>query len=107
MTKGADRMASSGSTVIFLSFRTDRSGQTVQTQFRLIRVYTVCNSLCVFWMHYSKETPSCSTIRVITINFGTFMVTGQTSVCSGSSLFARNVMPGSLVQWVANRICNL
>ena len=35
----------------------------------LIRVYTVCNSLCIFWMHYSKETPSCSTFRVITTNF--------------------------------------
>ena len=42
-------------TIIFLSFRTDRSGQTVQTQIRLllIRVYTVWNSLCIFWMHYS------------------------------------------------------
>ena len=57
-------------TVIFLSFRTDRSGQTVQTQIRLLlRFYTVCNSLCIFWMHYSKEKPSCSTFRVITANF--------------------------------------
>ena len=48
----------------------DRSGQTVQTQIRLLlRVYTVCNSLCIFWMHYSKEKPSCSTFRVITANF--------------------------------------
>ena len=47
-------------TVIFLSFRTDRSGTTVQTQkSSLIRVYTVCNSLCIFWMHYFKEKPSC------------------------------------------------
>ena len=55
-------------TVIFLSYR---SGQTVQTQIGrlLIRVYTVCNSLCIFWMHYSKEMPSCSTFRVITIIF--------------------------------------
>ena len=30
---------------------------------------TLCNSLCIFWMHYSKETPSCSTFRLITINF--------------------------------------
>ena len=58
-------------TVIFLSFRTDRSGQTVQTQIRLllIGVYTVCNSLCIFWIHYSKEQSSCSTFRVITANF--------------------------------------
>ena len=31
-------------TVISLSFQTDWSGQTVQIQ---IRVYTVCNSLCI------------------------------------------------------------
>ena len=31
----------------------------------LIRVYTVCDSLCIFWIHYSKDTPSCSTFRVI------------------------------------------
>ena len=35
----------------------------------LIRVYTVCNSLCIFGMHYSKEKPSCSTFRLITANF--------------------------------------
>ena len=33
------------------------------------RVYTVCNSLCIVCMHFSKETPSCLTFRVITINF--------------------------------------
>ena len=27
------------------------------------------SSLCMFWMHYSKEKPSCSTFRVITANF--------------------------------------
>ena len=55
---------------VFLSFRRDRYGRTVQTQNRLlIRVYTVCNTLCIFWMHYSMETPSCSTFWVIKINF--------------------------------------
>ena len=39
---------------MILSFRTDRPGQTVQTQIRL---------------HYSKEKPSCLTFRVITTNF--------------------------------------
>ena len=54
-------------TVMFLSFRTDRSGQTVQTQIRLpLRVYTICTSLCIFWKHYSKEKPSCVTFTVIT-----------------------------------------
>ena len=66
-------------TIMILSFGTDRSGQTVQTQrSSLIRVYTVCSSLCIFWMHYSEEKlwmhyseekPSCSTFRVITANF--------------------------------------
>ena len=60
-------------TVIFLSF-----GQRVQTQIRLllIRVYTVCNSRCIFWMHYSKEKPSCSTFRVITANFRVSKILG-------------------------------
>ena len=35
----------------------------------LIRVYTVCNSLCIVWMHYSKVRPSFSTFKVITANF--------------------------------------
>ena len=62
-------------TVRILSFRTDRYGQTVQTQIRLlleesslIRVYTVCNSVCIFWMHYSTVKPSCSNFSVIKAN---------------------------------------
>ena len=49
----------------------------------LIRVYIVCNSLCIFWMHYSKETPSCSTFIEITTNvlgvriFRKFMVAAK------------------------------
>ena len=35
----------------------------------LIRVYTVCNSGCIFWVHYSSVKPSCSNFRVITANF--------------------------------------
>ena len=35
----------------------------------LIRVYTVCDFLCIFWMHYCQEKSSCSTFRVITANF--------------------------------------
>ena len=61
------------STVKIPSFRTDRPGQTVQTLIRLrsslIRVYTVCNSLCIFWTHYSKVKPPRSTFRVTTANF--------------------------------------
>ena len=58
-------------TIMFQSFRTDRSGQTVQTRIRLllISVYIDCNSLCIFWMHYSKQKPSCLTFRVIIAYF--------------------------------------
>ena len=40
-----------------------------QTAPSLIRVYTVCNSFCIFWMHYSTVKPSCSNFRVITTHF--------------------------------------
>ena len=46
-------------TKVILSFRTDRSGQTLRTQIRLllkIRFFqeqsTVCNSVCIFRTHY-------------------------------------------------------
>ena len=57
-------------TVMILSFRTDPPGQTVQTH--QIRVYTVCNSVCTFWMkkmHYTMVKPFCSNFRVITAKF--------------------------------------
>ena len=63
------------SMVIFLSFQTDRYWQTVQTQIRLLLEEQSDQGLhCLqfplhFWTHYSKETPSCSTFRVITTNF--------------------------------------
>ena len=34
----------------------------------LIRVYTVCNSGCIFWAHYYSIKTSCSNFRVITAN---------------------------------------
>ena len=36
---------------ITVTFRTDRSGQMVQTQIRLllIRIYTLCHSICIFF----------------------------------------------------------
>ena len=58
-------------TVMILSFRTDMTGQTVQAQIRssLIRVYTVCHSVCIVWTHYSIEEPHSSNFRVITTIF--------------------------------------
>ena len=61
-------------TVIFPSFQTDRSGQTVQTQIRLLLKEQSDQGLhclqftLILWMHYSNETPSCSTFKVITTN---------------------------------------
>ena len=62
-------------TVIFLSFRRDRSGQIVQTQIRLFLEEQFDQGLhslqfpLHFWMYYSKEKPSCSTFSVITATF--------------------------------------
>ena len=60
-------------TVMILSFWIDRSWRTVQTQIRLknslIRVYTVCNSDYIFWMHDSKVEPHCSNFRISTAVF--------------------------------------
>ena len=44
-------------TIMFLSFWTDRSGQTVQTQTRLhlIRVYTVGLALGIIWTYHPIE----------------------------------------------------
>ena len=56
-------------TVMILSFRTDIPGQIVQTQIRLIRVYTVCHSVCIVWTHYSVVEPHSSNFRMITTNF--------------------------------------
>ena len=67
-------------TVIFLSFRTDRSGLTVQTQIRLlleeqsdqglhslrsslIKVCTVCHSVWIVWAHYSMVEPHSSNFK--------------------------------------------
>ena len=44
-----------------------RPDQTVPIS--LIRVYTVCISLCIVWTHYSTVRSTCSNFRVITANF--------------------------------------
>ena len=45
-------------TVMILSFRTDMPVQTVQIPISsLIRVYTVCHSVCIVWTHYSMVEP--------------------------------------------------
>ena len=61
-------------TVMILSFRTDRSEQTAQTQIRLLLpeqsdqgLYCL-QSVCIVWMHCSTVKPLCSNLRVITAN---------------------------------------
>ena len=64
-------------TAVIQNFLTGRSWQTVQTQIpgqtaplgSLIRVYTVCHTICIFWMHYSMVKPSCSNFRMIKPHF--------------------------------------
>ena len=60
------------STVMFISFQTDRSEQTVKTQIRLllIRVYTVCYSVHIFWANSSVVKRFCSNFRIIAAIFG-------------------------------------
>ena len=90
---------------MFRSFRTDRCRQTVQTQIILLRVYTVCNSLFIFWMHNSKETPSCSTFRVITIHFrvseilGFLRYSSCRSLIGGQTIVRNKVRPGRHSVW--------
>ena len=55
--------------VMVLRFRTDTSGQTVLTLGSLIRVYTVCHSVCIFWTQYCMIKPHCSKFRIITAIF--------------------------------------
>ena len=54
-------------TVMILSFRADRSGQTAQTK---IKVYTVCHSVCMFSTPYSLLKPNSSSFRIITTLWG-------------------------------------
>ena len=56
------------STVMILTFRTIMPEQTVQTQIRLLRVYTVCHSVCIIWTPYSIVEPHNSNYRVISTN---------------------------------------
>ena len=58
-----------GNTEMILSFLTDRSEQTLETQ-NTIRIYTVCHFACIFWTYYSMVKTPCSNVKMITKNFG-------------------------------------
>ena len=77
--------------IMILSFRTNRPGQTVQTQ---IRVYIVCHSVCIIWTHCSMVKPHSSNFRVITTN------------CLGVRIF-RKFMVGQIYQCIEEKIDNV
>ena len=58
---------------MFLSFRTDGSGQ-YQTALEgtvmvAVKVHTIYHSAYIFWTHYTMAKPPCSNFRVITAIF--------------------------------------
>ena len=86
------------STLMILSFRTDRSGQTMQTQrSSLIRVYTVCHSIYIFWMHYFMIKQPRSNFRVITAIFRVSEYLGVLRYLCDSRSIKTNL---SLYTWV-------
>ena len=73
------------STVMILSIRTDMPGQTVQRS-SLIRVYTVCHSVCIVWTHYSTVEPHSSNFRVITTTILVVRIFRKFTVCGNEFL---------------------
>ena len=71
------------STIMILSFQTDRSGQPVWTQIilrsGLIRVYSVCHSICIFLTHFTVSVvkPLFSNFTIITVIFLSFRTGGS------------------------------
>ena len=58
--------------ILSLSIRTDRTKQTVETKIRLvlksslIRVYTVCDSVCTFW---TKRSSLCCLLTALVVHY--------------------------------------
>ena len=65
-------------TVMILSFRTDRFGEQCRprSDCSLIRVYTVCHSFSIIWLHYSVLKPYSLNFRIITAIFRMFEFLG-------------------------------
>ena len=72
-------------TIMILSFRTDMPGRTVQTQIRLLLVWSGSTlfaiSVCIVWTHYSMVEPHSSDFRVIRTN------------CLGVRIFRKFTVP--------------
>ena len=93
-------------TVMILSFHTDIPGQTGQTQISsLIRVYTVCHSICIIWTHYSMVEPHSSDFRVISINvWGVWILRKFTVLAKECALLVLVNCPGGLPRRHVDRI---
>ena len=95
-----------GVTVMILNFRTDRSEQTVPTQIRLllqersslIRVYTVCHSVCIFKTHYPVAEPR-SKFYDNYSNFSGIQIFWHFTVCS--------FLKAQFSLWVQFRFCSI
>ena len=76
-------------TIMILSFRTDRSGQKVQTQIRLLieeqsdqGLHCLSFRLCIVWTHYSMIEPHSSNFGVITKKNLNVRIFRKIMVCS-------------------------
>ena len=49
----------------------------------LIRVYTVCHSICIVWMHFSMKNPYESNFRIITVYFSSVRMFRSFTVAPG------------------------
>ena len=92
---------------MLLRFRTDRPGQTMQTQIRLLRVYTVCHFVCIFCTHYSMVKPHSSNFRIIAAIFWVSEILGFLRVAvfclvSSLNLVAFKIAPND--KWQLNRL---
>ena len=54
--------------VPYFSYVFGQTGLGKQRRNSLIKVYTVCNSICIVWTHYSMVEPHSLNFRVITTN---------------------------------------
>ena len=58
----------------------------------LIRVYTVCHSVCTDWMHYTMEKPPRSNFRVITVNISVVWIFMISVVLSNIKVINLNII---------------
>ena len=67
------------------SFRYAWANSADPDQSSLIRVYTVCHSVCIVWTHYTIVEPHSSNFRVISTNFLSVRIFRKFTVLSGTT----------------------